>query len=442
MRGACLTLALVVLLTAGCSRMPEWAGGDAPREPEKKDYDKRLPVVAEDALLTPDSKAADITADVPDQVSNDHWYNINDAMQYGHLGITGLEESSGAAIGEGETYAQGIVPTPVVANGMLYAMDGIGAISAHSTKDVSDVKWVTRGLVEDGEPAIMGGGLSLGEHVLYASSGYGKLAAFDAATGKKKWLVSIGVPVRGAPQVAGNIVVVLTVDNQTIGYDASSGRAIWTHRGLRETAGYLSAVSPVVANDMVIAAYSSGEIMALRLTTGDPIWGDALLSPERTRASDVFTGIDADPVVKDAIVYAVSTSGVMVANALLNGRTLWQQKISGHDTPWVVGNMVFLLTNKHQLVGMSRRDGAVVWTKDLAVKGPNGLDETPTLYGPILAGNAVIVFNDDGALTTFRPRDGKQLGVYDIEDDVAAPPVIAEGTLFLVTQNARILAYR
>lgn len=439
MRAALLPVTLMLLLSA-CSVLPGWAGGTKASAPKKKEEGERYAVVAEDTLVAATGKS-DVIADIPDQVSNDHWYNINDAMQYGHLGITGLERSSSAKIGEGEKFAQGIVPTPVVAQGTLYAMDGIGAISAHRTKDVSDVRWVATDLVEEDEPSMIGGGLSLGENTLYAVSGYGKLGAFDAKDGKKKWIVAVGVPVRGAPQVAGNVVVVLTVDNQTLGFDAESGRALWTHRGLRETAVYLSAVSPVIAEDTVISAYSSGELNALRLSTGSPIWGDALVNPERTRASDVFTGIDADPVVKDSIVYAISTSGMMVANALLNGRPIWQQKISGHDTPWVVGNMIYVLTDKHQLVALSRRDGSVVWVKNLA-RTDDGQDVTPTLYGPILAGNAVIVFNDDGELTTFRPRDGKIFATYDIEDGLAAPPVIAEGTLFMVTRSARIVAYR
>ncbi len=442
---AALNVVTLLLLLSGCSYMPSWAGGDAPKK-IAKDADKRLAVVAEDTLIAANPEASGLIADVPDQVSNATWLNINDAMQSGHLGITGIENSDSVRIGEGEGFEQGIVPTPVVANGTIYAMDGIGAISAHSTKDIGVVRWVSSALVEEDEPAVLGGGLSLGGEVLYAATGYGKLAAFDAKTGKRLWKVGIGVPVRGAPQVAetekGPVVVVLTVDNQTLAYDGAAGQALWTHRGIRETAGYLSSVSPVVAEDMVISAYSSGEIIALRLATGDPVWSDALLSPERTRASDVFTGIDADPVVKDSIVYAISNSGVMVANALINGRALWQQKLSGHDTPWVVGNMVYLLNTKHQLVALSRGDGSVVWTKELAITDKAKRDTTPTLYGPILAGNAVVVLNDDGEMITFRPRDGKKLGVYDIESDIGAPPVIAEGVLYLVTRSGTLVAYR
>lgn len=431
---------LAVALTA-CD-IPSWMGGKPSDNPiNRKDADKRLAVVAEDVLLKADTEKEGFVVDVPDQMSNSTWLNTNDAMQTGHLGITGLNEGENAAIGEGNEYAQGLVPTPVVANGTLYAMDGVGYISAHDTKDLDNVRWVSEAVVEEDEPAIIGGGVALDEGVLYAATGYGKLAAFEASSGKLKWKISMGVPVRGAPQAKGGVLVVVTVDNQTLAFDTASGRALWTRRGIRETAGYLSAISPVIADDVVISAYSSGELMAQRLESGNPLWADTLINPERTRASDVFTGIDADPVVADGMVYAISTSGMMVANALLNGRTLWQQKIDGHDTPWLVGNMLYVLSSKHQLVGISRVDGSIIWAQNLATS--DGLrDTTPALYGPIMAGNAVIIVTGDGELRTYRPRDGKPISTHDITDDVSAPPIVVDGTLFLITKNAKVVAYR
>lgn len=442
----CIAAVLAALVCAtACDSLPSWAGGTE-KKVVAKDKDKRLPIVPEDALLAANPDAKGVIADVPDQVSNESWLNINDAMQAGHLGITGLEQAASASIGEGADFEQGIVPTPVVGGGTVFAMDGEGAISAHDAKNIDRVRFVNSDLVAEDEPATLGGGLSLHEGVLYAATGYGKLGAFDANTGKRSWMVNVGVPVRGAPQAATAngtpIVVVVTVDNQTLAYEGTTGRSLWTHRGIRETASYLSAISPVIAGDMVIVGYSSGELNALRLSSGDPVWGDALLGGERTGASDVFTGMDADPVVKDSIVYAISTSKMMVANALLNGRTLWQQKISGYDTPWVVGNMLYLLNEKHQLLGLSRGNGEVVWAKNLGTKDSIGRDTTPRLFGPILAGNAVIVINDDGELITFRPSDGKKLGVYDVADEVGAPPVIAEGALYLVTRDASLVQYK
>jgi outer membrane protein assembly factor BamB len=432
-------LVVCALLTA-CS-LPGWLGGSKAEKPRRDDAGKRLAVVAETIAIEKDPQASDIVADLPDQVKNSSWESANQAMQDGHLGITGTEEAARTTIGEGAAFMPGVVPAPVVANGILYAMDGIGVISAHSLSDIDERHFVSHAMVEEDEPDLLGGGLAIDGDILYAASGYGQLAALDAKTGKKRWKISVGVPVRGAPRVEAGVVVVVTVDNQTLGFDAASGKALWTHRGIRETAGYLSSISPVISDGIVVVAYSSGELFGLRLESGTPLWTDTLINPERTRASDVFTGIDADPIVKDSIVYAISTSGVMGASALLNGRPLWQQKIDGYETPWVVGNMVYVITSGHQLVALHRGSGRVVWTVNLTKKD-NGQDVTPPLFGPILAGNAVLVVQGDGNLRTFRPRDGKKLGSYEVVDNVAFAPLVVEGQLILLTQDAKLAVYR
>lgn len=431
---------LVCLLLAACSA-PGWLGGSKAEKPRPEDADKRLPVVAESVAIEKDPQASDIVADLPDQTKNESWLSVNDAMQDGHLGILGTEESASVTIGEGAAFMPGVVPAPVVAQHVLYAMDGVGAISAHPIKDIETRRWVSRVMVEEDEPELLGGGLTVEGDTLYATSGYGKMAAIAVKSGRKRWKISVGVPVRGAPRVKDGIVVVVTVDNQTIGFDAASGKTLWTHRGIRETASYLSSISPVIADGIVVVAHSSGELFGLRLESGIPLWSDTLINPERTRASDVFTGIDADPVVKDSIVYALSTSGVMGASALLNGRPLWQQKIDGYETPWVVGNMVYVLTSGHQLVGLHRGTGRVVWAEDLTQK-EDGRDVTPPLFGPILAGNGVLVAQGDGQLRTFRPRDGKRLGTYDIADKAALAPMVVEGRILVLTQDARLVEYR
>ncbi|MGL1278549.1 outer membrane protein assembly factor BamB family protein, partial [Vibrio parahaemolyticus] len=78
-------------------------------------------------------------------------------------------------------------------------------------------------------------------------------------------------------------------------------------------AGYYSTTAPVISDGIVVAAYSSGEVFALRAETGSVLWSDTLGSNDRTRADAVFNGIDADPIVQDGVVVVTSASGAMQA---------------------------------------------------------------------------------------------------------------------------------
>jgi len=174
----------------------------------------------------------------------------------------------------------------------------------------------------------------------------------NAVTGKSQWSIRVGAPVRGAPAVAGGLVVVLTADNQTLAFDIATGAPRWEHRGIRESAGYFATTSPVISEGIVIAAYSSGEVFALRLETGSVLWSDTLGNTIKTRASAVFSGIDADPIVQDGVVVVVSARGQMQASALLNGRPIWQAKIGSHRTPWSAGNVLLVISDTHDIAAI------------------------------------------------------------------------------------------
>lgn len=439
MRPAALFALAAVLLISACDvTVPAWMGG--PQPPMKRAPGERVSVIVTQPKLEVDEASEPFPIEVPDQVGNDTWLTRNQAMGTSHIGLTGINESDSARIGEGYDFSRTTAPAPVITEGRVFAMDAAGAVSAHDEKDISDVIWVNEDALVDDIDDVLGGGLAANAGVVYATTGYGTLLAIDATTGKTKWKTKVGAPVRGAPCYADGLVFVLSADNQTLAFTAETGAPRWSHRGIRESAGYFATTSPVVSDGIVIAAYTSGEIFALRAETGSALWSDSVSSQVKTRASAVFSGIDADPLVQDGVVVVMSAGGVMQASALLNGRPLWQQKIGGHQTPWSAGNAIFLISDTHDIAALIKRNGAVRWATSLAET--DGLrDTTPPLYGPILAGNAVMVVDTNGYMRAFKPQDGKLLGEYELADGIITPPVIANGALYLVTKDATLHKY-
>ncbi|MBN8543979.1 MAG: PQQ-binding-like beta-propeller repeat protein [Alphaproteobacteria bacterium] len=439
MRYAPLILTLLALSACSDTRLPGWMGGDPPKI--ERLPGERYDVLATETTLKPDESVLDKPVDVPEQQANEDWRNINQVMSVAHPGITGLENSSSATIGDGDDFKQGMAPSPIVAEGTVYAMDAIGNVSAHAADDIDTIRWVSEAAAEEDEPEILGGGIAYDNGTIYVTTGFGKLVALNAKSGKSIWKTSVGAPVRGAPAISENIAVVLTADNQTLAFNATTGAPLWEHRGIRETAGFFSRTSPVISEGVVVSAYSSGELVALRLTAGTVIWADSVSSPIKTRAAAAFSGIDADPLVQDGVVYVVSAGGVMMANALLNGRPLWSQRIAAHQTPWAAGNALFLLTDEHEVAALFKRDGGVRWVSSLK-QTDRGHDITPKLFGPMLAGNAIIVVDADGSFVALSPRTGKKLRILDVPDGIAAAPIVANGVLYLVTADATLHAFK
>lgn len=434
-------IGLSMLLLAGCSDVPRWLGG-GPTE-IKRAPGERMDVLPNSGALQADPAVADVTVVMPEQTNLEAWTDGNSAMRAGHIGLSGLANTRAATIGSGFDFSRQIVSPPVVSDGRVFAMDAAGVISAHNESAIDEILWTDEGAQSKRLRDVLGGGLAYAQGVLYATRGDGVLQALDAVTGQLKWRIAVGAPVRGAPAVAEGLVVVLTADNQTLAYEAVSGQPRWEHRGIRETAGYFSVTSPVVSEGIVVAAYSSGELFALRLETGSVLWSDTLAGGQRTRASAALGGIDANPVVQEGVVVATSASGQMQASALINGRPLWQVPVGSHMTPWSAGNALFVVSDTHDIAAILKPSGAVRWASSLARRDPRDAskDKTPPLYGPILSGNTLLVVDGEGTLTSFKPTTGERISSYSLESGIVSAPVIANGAMYVVTRDARLVKY-
>jgi len=77
-------------------------------------------------------------------------------------------------------------------------------------------------------------------------------------------------------------------------------------------------------------------------------------------------------------------------------------------------------------------------------KYANPPDNTqPILWqGPVLAGNRLILTGTDGKAIAVSPYTGKLLGQIDLPSPTHLPPVVAGSTLYILTDDADLVALR
>ena len=62
--------------------------------------------------------------------------------------------------------------------------------------------------------------------------------------------------------------------------------------------------------------------------------------------------------------------------------------------------------------------------------------------GPLLVGDRLLIAGSDGQAVTMSPYNGEILGRLDLPGPVLVPPVAAGGMVYILTENAQLLAYR
>jgi outer membrane protein assembly factor BamB len=284
------------------------------------------------------------------------------------------------------------------------------------------------------------------------SSGYRVVTALDQASGAVVWSTPVDVPIHGAPTVSGNRVFVVDVENQIQAFDATTGVQDWSYRGIPEPARLMRASSPAVVGDTVIAPFSSGEVVALRASTGQAVWQQVLSRTSRTSALSEIRDIAGRPVVSRGFVYAISHSGVLSSLDVRSGQPRWTLPVAGVNAPLPVGDVVYVVSKTGELTVINRESGQIYWTRDLnegRVRQEGGFlgfwDRTvrPDWSGPLMASNRLVLTNSDGELVAFDPKTGAQTASIQLRaGPVFIAPAAYNGALYVLTDNGDLVSIR
>lgn len=435
-----LLLTTGALLLSACE-LPDWLGEqDKPPLPGE-----RISVLQLDRALEPDAAIADLDVRLPRPWRNPDWPHAagfaNHAMQHLEVGDD-LRQAWKIRIGKGSGSERKLLSRPVVVGDRIVAMDAEATVSAFKVADGHRL-WRRELTPQDEDDGVIGGGVSIDDGVVYAATGYGFVHALSLDDGKEIWQRRIGTPIRGAPTAINGRVFVITYDNQLHALSSADGSTLWSHSGIPEDAGLIGAPSAAVGGGLVVVPYSSGELFALRLENGRMVWGDQLIRVRRLAPLSSLSEIRGSPVIDRGMVLAVSFSGRIAAIDLHSGRRLWDRDIAGMETPWVAGDFIYLVTAQAEVICLSRKGGRIRWVAQL----PRYEDEEEKLdpihwSGPILASDRLVLVSSQGYAVAMSPYSGKMLGRIKLPDGALIAPIVADGTIYVLTDDGDLIALR
>ncbi|MET4698311.1 outer membrane protein assembly factor BamB [Constrictibacter sp. MBR-5] len=434
-----LPLCIVGLALTGCG-IGSWFDGES-EPPLPGD---RIAVLRSDVAVAPDPAVAQLDVVLPPAALNPDWPQAGGTPDHAPVHAQLAPSPTRiwqVSVGEGTGRGAHILSAPVVANGRVFAMDAETNVSAVSAAD-GERLWSRSMRPENGEGGFGGGVAAVGDRV-YVTTGYGGVAALDAATGDPIWSRTLPTPIRAAPTVAEGRVYAVTVDSRTEALDAATGQPVWTHTGIAETASVLGGASPAVSRGAVVVPYNSGEVFGLREDNGRMVWTDSLAALRRADVVSELAAIRGHPVAYRGLVFATSHSGRSVAIDLRSGMRIWDRDFGGVEMPWAAGDFVFMLTNRNELLALVAAEGRVRWVNPLPrFEDPKDRSDPIVWAGPVLAGGNLILVNSLGRAVFFSPATGEQVNDLALPSGATVPPVVAGGTMFVLSGDGTLSAYR
>jgi outer membrane protein assembly factor BamB len=412
---------------------------------------ERISILIGDQELMPDAEAAKIKVNLPRPVNNENWAQAGGDASHvmGHLAAKGdLSPAWEESIGSGASEELRLLATPIVADGRVYTIDTSSQVMAFNAASGEEIWQINITPKSDdwfafGSEESMGGGLAYENGRVFITTGFAQLIAIDAKDGSEIWRVSLPGPMRAPPTVQEGRVFVITIDNQLFVHSTETGERLWSHAGIMETAGVLGGASPAVGKGVVVVPYSSGELFALRISNGRPLWSDNLGAQNVLDAVSLLSDIRGRPIIDGNRIIAISHSKRMVALDMRSGLRVWERKIGGIQSPWLAGDFIYLLSGENKLVCMTKADGFIVWIAELR-KYEDMEDQEGLIVwsGPALAGDRLILTGSHGLVLAISPYTGRLLGHIEISDPVHIEPIVAGDMIYILTDEADLIAFR
>jgi len=317
-----------------------------------------------------------------------------------------------------EFEAEGAIGSPVIVDGVAYAVSGEHHLHAFDAK-TGKLLWE----FEFGDwmdtPVVV-------EHVVYAGSDDGHLRAFEASTGKLLWDFEAGGPIETPVAVEG-VAYAGSDDGHLRAFDAKTGELLWEFQ-----AG--DWISTEVVMDGVVYAWSGfndSHLRAFAAMTGQLLWKYEV-------AGDVDTPMGT-PVVESGVVYVGGSDEHLRALDAKTGQLLWQFEAEGSICEPVVANdMAYVGSDGGSLWAFGARTGERLWT----FTAGDGEDHDWWPHEPelvVVEGSLYVTLWGDSRLRALNALTGEVL--WETDPWGQTTPVVIDKTVYTGSKIGRLQAY-
>jgi outer membrane protein assembly factor BamB len=264
----------------------------------------------------------------------------------------------------------------------------------------------------------------------------GELIALNETDGKERWRSRLTSEVLARPIAGENIVVARTADGRVTGLSADEGKVLWSYQRSVPLLSLRGAGAPVIADGRVIAGYDNGKLVALSINDGKVIWEKSVAVPRGRTELDRLVDIDADPVVINDTVYAVTYQGNVAGVDLTSGQTLWSREMSSQiGLAAVYGEAVYVTDDEGNVWSVQDGSGDALWRQTRLVRRQ--------VTGPAVAGDYVVVADLEGYVHWIARNDGRFVARQQITDvAIRSQPFVVDGVLYITAVDGTIAAVR
>ena len=286
---------------------------------------------------------------------------------------------------------------------------------------------------------IIRGGLAYFDDQIVLADGYGQVKVFSGIDGSIIWENNINLPILSAPIIYRGYIYFITLNNKIYAMDFTTGEVKWSFQTIFDDKKSLFTGVPAAIDNIIIAPFSNGEIIAFIYDTGSILWSENVSKVSSLSNFDI-KDIAANPVISDDKIYTLSNNGRLVATNMINGSLAWSLEISGANSPSVSNMQLYVIDNESRLFCINKMSGEIYWITQLE-ENKNGKKsgKSNDWKGPYLINGLLYTLSTHGELLSISPITSEILSSKNIKiTGISIDPVILSKNIFIIDNNSNI----
>jgi len=251
--------------------------------------------------------------------------------------------------------------------------------------------------------------------------------------GKLRWKVQASSEILSSPVIGDGLVVVRSIDNHIVAYDALTGKRKWAIERTLPTLILRSALGMTIFEHNIYVGLPGGKLIAINLASGSVRWEATVGEPKGATELERVADVSGLPVVVGNDICASAYQGKVSCFDVKTGLLRWGKSLSTEMGVSADERFVFAVDDKGGINAFSRSAGLSEWKNNkLAFR---------RLSAPISFGRSVAVGDFNGYIHFLSREDGTFLARTSTDGSpILATPVIAGTNVIFQTKQGEIIA--
>ena len=355
----------------------------------------------------------------------------------GNIYLSGIDNNFlKKKIGKNKFSISQVMASPLVFNDNIIFADDTGTI--FSINQRGKINWKKNIYKKIYKKIYKHLSFSIYKDKIYIADNIGFIYVISLESGKLIWLKNYEIPIKSNIKIFDNKIFVINQDNRLLCLDIEKGSKIWDVRSISSFIKSQNFLALAISKEGdLITLNSSGDLLKVKANNGQVDWSLNTTSP--TAALDNVFFKSSEIVISDNDIIFSASSLIFSIN-LSNGYLNWQIDIGTKNTPIIDGNNIFLISDNGYYVNLDRNSGKIIWSTNI-LKILKKKKQMTQITGFIMGSGKIYATTLNGYLIVCSAVSGNIEYFKKIGKQITAAPIINDGSLYILTENSRILGF-